>query len=343
MKRTLLYIGAAVLVALLPAAGQLPHRTGIVSQNSSGGGGSSSSACAGAPGATTAIYKATCVPANTPGLFVCGNPSGCTVAADWVMATAPIPTSGLSAWWKPDCTPMFYGQTCIWTPPSNGTLMAIGNTGSSGILWPEVSGNQGDTVSANANPFFQTMICSGGTQPPWVANDVNGFGAWNFSNCQGSIGDVTHALKGTGSGGSISGYAVVNFGSVNTQHPIMSCNGTTCVDWGLSGAGKQYLNLTAIATIGSATTVLTSGGYHILGMAFTNNTNTPVFRTDKAADTTVNGTSENVTSGITRLVDNRTDSNLMNGKIPEIIIWNRALSGTEMQQVEAYLHDKYNL
>jgi len=133
MKRVSVVLIAAFFAVM--AAGQ------ALTPSSSGG--TSVIACAGTPGNTTGAYRQQCQTAGGA-IYACNNPSGCTVAADWITAAGAVSSVNTNT-----------GAVALFaTNPQTGTYQVLAADFASCKTIPIASGT-----------FTITLVASG-SQPP---------------------------------------------------------------------------------------------------------------------------------------------------------------------------------
>lgn len=271
------------------------------------GGGSTpvTTTCVGFPGNTTGTYLSTCQPSDATGAFVCTNSGGCTTSADWVIAYPVPPTSGLVLWLKSDCVTQ---PGC--NIPANTAAM---------VTWFNLA--DGLTLSK-----------SNGVAPAFATAQVNGLGAFNFTNCRCLISSTSGANTGS------SGFALVNTNTA-IAGTIIGANTANGLSWYITTGGVQKIDKTAVAQAGLGTTAISTGTWHIIDYTVASGSGVPTFRVDRAADPGT-GTATQTYSSTQMCVGDycNTDTNLLNALLSETIMYNRVVSSQEKTNIESYLH-----
>ncbi len=261
--------------------------------------------CVGYPGNTTGTYLSTCQPADATGAYVCANSGGCTTSTDWQIAYPVPPTSGLVAWFKADCVT----QPGCATPANNANM----------TTWFNI----GDGVS---------LVVGAGTNPVYKTAQVNGLGAFNFTNCRCTLASQSGANNGS------SGFALVNT-STAVAGTILGATGGGGLSWYITTGGKQAIDKTAVAGAGTGTVAITTGAWHILDYTVASGSGTATFRVDRAADATSGGAAQTFGSTTMCVGDYcSSDQQLLNALLSETLMYNRVVSSQEKTNIENYLH-----
>ncbi len=120
--------------------------------------------------------------------------------------------------------------------------------------------------------------------------------------------------------------------------------GSGAYEWGINSTGKLELTKALIAVIGDSATTLTSGVWFQANCAYNDTTGAWAMRIARAAD--ASGTNiKAITSGLTTLGYNPFSGGVffLNGKLAELIVYNRVLTPTEITNVENYLFAKWGV
>jgi len=137
-------------------------------------------------------------------------------------------------------------------------------------------------------------------------------------------------------------FAVVNMASFS-GYPDLLAGNTNALEFRINTSGYPELVKSFVANIGDATTALTTGTWAQINATYNDSTGAYAFRVAKAAagsGTNVQG----ISSGSDALFWNpQTNSGDFNGKMAFFAIYNRILTLTEIQAIEAYITSTYGV
>jgi len=224
-------------------------------------------------------------------------------------------TSGLTAWFSAD-----YG--------------VIQNSGTQVVnTWQDRSSNSND-VTQTTSGMQPTLVTDPGTGRSAI--NFNGSQIFTNSNSFSSVNDVTifTVVSTSGQPSTTEGQLVMGTLGAGAKARALSYN----------NSGEQLLNLGGGPTFGS--TVSVTGGtvslpveLNINAVTYSSSTGTANFYINGIANGTGTASAGEVTTGL-KIGSNGYNDN-WNGNIAEMVIYNRVLSSTELQQVESYLAVKY--
>jgi len=221
-------------------------------------------------------------------------------------ALSPFSTSGLALWLKADA--------------------GVGLNGSTVAHWYDQSGH-GNTASQ----------ATGSAQPTLVQNDINGYPALHFDGANNFLQTAAPVTTST----QYSLFVVSTLGnSSSSPGPVYngdsSANGygflrPNTADYGALYGGQSYLTFGTLVTTGAQTQELVRDG----------SGTTTFYHNSTQSGSTSSATPNTPTTATYIGGVNSNASNLFSGDIAEVLIYNRALSTSERQQVEQYLTVKY--
>jgi hypothetical protein len=220
-------------------------------------------------------------------------------------ALSPFSTSGLALWLKADA--------------------GVGLNGSTVVHWYDQSGN-GNTASQ----------ATGSAQPTLVQNDINGYPALHFDGANTFLQTAAPVTTST----QYSMFVVSTIGnSSSAPGPVYNGNSTAngygllrsnTADYGAMYGGQSYLTFGTLA-LGAQMQELVRDG-----------SGTTTFYHNSAQSGSTSSATPNTPTTATYIGGvNSNTSNLFSGDVAEVLIYNRALSTSERQQVEQYLTVKY--
>jgi hypothetical protein len=216
--------------------------------------------------------------------------------------TPPFSTNGLTFWLKADA--------------------GVGLNGSTVAHWYDQSGN-GKTASQ----------ATGSAQPTLVQNDINGYPALRFDGANTFLQTAAPVTTST----QYSMFVVSTLGGA--PGPVYNGNSSAdgygfyrqnTADYGMLDGGVSFASFGATTTSGAQMQELVRGS-----------SGTTTFYQNSAQGGTSSAIPNTPTTATYIGGVNSNASNLFSGDIAEILIYNRALSTTERQQVEQYLTAKY--
>jgi len=106
--------------------------------------------------------------------------------------------------------------------------------------------------------------------------------------------------------------------------------------------GKLTTQLVGTGNIGADTTTLTVGTYFQANVIYNSTSGAWAYRVNRAAG--ASGTQiRPITAGSSNIGSDPSPASFLQGTLAEIIVYNRDLSGTEISNVENYLHTKWNV
>jgi hypothetical protein len=238
-----------------------------------------------------------------------------------ITSKSPIPKSGLSLWLKADAGVTLSGSNVTaWADQSgNGNNASVENSGEEPTFVSSFS---------NSKPAIQF---DGETQLLLVADSSS----LDFLNTS-----IFIVLKRTGDGTGNEVTFMKNGSSLDANAVYWNCAR-------LGGGNSSFtVNVEGSRPDLDTNTDLTFGNPTILELTY-NGTNSFIY-TNGTQTATYGYTSGNIetTTGPLQIGGynqsfNNPNGELFNGQIAEVIMYNRAVTGTERQQVEAYLGNKY--
>ncbi len=246
------------------------------------------------------------------------------------------------------------GEDGMWGPP--GAAGAAG-TGGTTTLVPATIPDlmwwwQGDIANISSGTTMQRMFDSG----PWTGNHcapVTGVGVVRSATQLNGKNVFTWPGASTGRFALNSGillptvtiFAVVNPALTATGKSVININGPTgAFQYTQDGSnGKMAVVKSNTAVVGESTSALTDGTWYQVNAAYNASTGAYAFRKARAADGS--GTNaQSITSNTTTINYNpNNNSEDTAGSIAELIIYQRVLTLTEIQTVEAYLLAKWGV
>ena len=255
-------------------------------------------------------------------------------------AQTPVPQqiSGLTAWWTAGAPTTLTNSTVATTGTgaiTDGTLVA---------QWFDASGN-GNTMTQATGANQPTYHTGGhlGSQPYVTFDTTNthttGAGAW--MTCATSF--LNTLSGGTGTGSYTFLFLVYKANTAEATFQILAANAT--------GASHKYF-FTRISNNftrynGTATTAMSEGAGHGLAYTFAAsgaNTGTETLYEDSAATAASSATggtpAENTGQSLT-LGSSNSGANSFNGEFYQVLVYNRALSSSEIAQIYGYWNGIY--
>jgi len=221
-------------------------------------------------------------------------------------------------------------------------------------------------VSANNQPVgcwkdksgngFNATQATNAQRPTYTTNQINSKPVLNFVSGNSATLGVGTAL---GKPANFTSFVVFNTSDVTTQQAVMGSSqngGANITDWGFVGIAMGNAPAGAFMTtisdgtntsIARSPALLSNNTYAMIGQRYTAG--------QALVDTFVNGSAYTNTPWTGTAVSNGGTayafalgqcgayaSRFLNGNIAEVIIYNTALTNTQIEQVQAYLNTKYN-
>ena len=117
-----------------------------------------------------------------------------------------------------------------------------------------------------------------------------------------------------------------------------------CIGWGLNGGSNVYLSIDNVALIGTSTIPPAAGSWSQINVVYDGiTTGAFAFRQAQAANGSGSSLNTPSSNNLSLLWNTVTGGTNYTGDVAEVIIYNRNLTLTEIQTVEAYLHTKWGV
>ena len=229
---------------------------------------------------------------------------------------SPIPSSGLSLWLKADA--------------------GVTTSGSNVTAWADQSGNGKNATGANTLPTLQS-------------NAINGYPAIRFNNIDSDTSKFVISssfnLKNS------SAFVVVKQLGANEYARYLSFPSLEALDYNaddglavLFNNGVPQLQITSNAIDATIADADANNVFAIASYKIDNSGNISAFYNGDSEGTNQNSNMASQ-NGISEIYIGQSPSNFVNeglyGDIAEIVMYSRAVTTPERQQVEAYLNTKY--
>jgi len=236
-----------------------------------------------------------------------------------VSGSAPaIPTSGLRGWYKADS-----GLFQL----SNGTTAAT-NTGDVVGYWADQSGNNNNITQATT-----------ANKPTLANSSINSLPVVFFPNVLKSWLSFAVAPPLGGSGVDFTVYMVGAVAGTSTHSSPGLMSGATGNDINLfNNSITEFVD--AAINVANPTATLVTASNH--AMRYRKSGSTYFFKTGGTETSATNATIGVITPTLIGFGSN-TAAQGYDGTLGEVIIYNRALTGTEQTQVETYLSGRWGL
>lgn len=198
----------------------------------------------------------------------------------------------------------------------------------------------------NSVPWFSTvtpnMPGTAGAGAKRSATPLNGLGVYTFN--AGNISRYTFAsapILNPLSTATV--FAVFNPASFAVYTTLLYGTGSASFELSIDTTGALQTVASAVALIGTSSTTLTAATWAQFNTRYNSGTGAYSFRVAQAA--AGSGTNVQTISNGSNVIgyNSSTNNRDLNGDLAELIIYNRDLTLTEVQTIEAYLHAKWNV
>jgi len=206
-------------------------------------------------------------------------------------------------------------------------------------------------ASKIASPAGSAVLTLGSpdqTRAPFIAyggsgvvssGTLNSLPVLTSSGAAGAAYTIASGAFNLGTG--FTGFAVIKPSSF-ANYPVLTSGASGSLALYIDTGGHVTLGNIGVSSIAASTGVLTTGVWKQINASWTNTTGAWVFRIARAADSS-GTTSNTATNPVTTLFDYGGGGEPYGGDVAEIIVYNRALTLTEKQSIEAYLLAKWGV
>jgi hypothetical protein len=303
--------------------------------SATGGGGGVSSVTGSGPGILVTPTTGAVVVSNTgvtsivagSGISISGGTGAVTISVVPGGGSTGVPTTftGLLYWFKADSLNCANGQAVLCMPNSTPYLSVLS------ALWEGSAG----TMATDA-VTFTTGALNG---LPALTFPATEYGSFSFP---ANFGAVTGGTPQAGLNlPNATIFAVFETPAASAYGPFI-CGGTNSLLWRQNTAGGFDLVQANTALIGSSTpAILVASTWYQANVVY--NSTTGVWSMRCAEATAGNGTDAVTIAALSYCIGDGGGGTYLGGKLAELIIYNTALTLTQIEAVEAYLNTKWGV
>ena len=224
-------------------------------------------------------------------------------------------------------TPLTYSPT-VWYKPSGFNCSGACSNGNQVSTWADSSGN--------AN----TLTLSGsGSSCTYNTGQLNGFAGLTNTNCVGTFGTaITWAT-------SITVFAVFSHATLGGDNMAFISGATNPyfvhrID---TSTLHQTIVIPGVAVVGTGTATLAASTFYQINASYTSGTGAYILRAASAADGSGTNAHSITSSDTGTFKDIGSGNDLFNGVLIELLVYKPALTGTQINNIEAYYRSTYGI